>query len=118
MLKFDRAVIKSELTFSLIVWFGSSTVQQRSRICNIIRASKTIGCDLIDEINVSRLQKNDLTILNDPLHPARHLVTPLPSGRCLRAIKTKSTHFLNRTYCRIVHALNSSGIYASAFHSL
>ncbi len=52
------------------------------------------------------------------LHPARHLFTPLPSGRRLRAIKTKSTRFLNSTYCRIVHALNSSGVYASVFHSL
>ncbi len=119
MLNFYRAVIKSVLTFSLTVWFGSSTVQQRSQICNIIRAaSKIIGCDLptIDEIYVSCLQKKGLTILKDPLHPARHLFTPLPSGRRLRAIKNKSTCFLNSTYCRIVHALNSSGIYA--FHSL
>ncbi len=120
MLNFYRAVIESMLTFSLTAWFGSSTVQQRSRICNIIRAaSKSIGCDLptIDEIYVSRLQKKGLTILKDPLHPARHLFTPLPSSR-LRANKTKPTCFLNCTYCRIVHALNSSGIYASAFHSL
>ncbi len=121
MLNLYRAVIESVLTFSLTVWFGSSTVQQRSQICHITQAaSKTIGCDLptIDEIDVSRLQKEGLTILKDPLHPARHLFTPLPSGRRLRAIKTKSTHFLNSTYCRIVHALNYSGIYASAFHSL
>ncbi len=120
MLNFYRAVIESVLTFSCTVWFGSSTVQQRSRICNISRAaSKIIGCDLptIDEIYVSRLQKKGLTILKDPLLPARHLFTPLSPCRHLRTIKTKSTRFLNSTYCRIVHALNS-GIYASAFHSL
>ncbi len=118
---FYRAVIESVLTFSLIVWFGSSTAQQRSQINNITRvASKIIGYDLptIDEIYVSRLQKKGLKILKDPLHPARHLFTPLPSGRRLRAIQTKSTRFLNSTYCRIVHALNSSGVYASVFHSL
>ncbi len=63
MLNFYRAVIESMLTFSLTAWFGSSTVQQRSRICNIIRAaSKSIGCDLptIDEIYVSRLQEKSL----------------------------------------------------------
>ncbi len=121
MFNFYRAVIESVLTFSLIVWFGSSTAQQRSQINNITRvASKIIGYDLptIDEIYVSRLQKKGLKILKDPLHPARHLFTPLPSGRRLRAIKTKSTRFLNSTYCRIVHALNSSGVYASVFHSL
>ncbi len=71
MLNSYRAVIESVLTFSLTAWFGSSTVQQRSRICNITRAaSKSIGCDLptIDEIYVSRLQKKGLTILKDPLH--------------------------------------------------
>ncbi len=121
MVNFYRAVIESVLTFSLIVWFGSSTAQQRSQINNITRvASRIIGYDLptIDEIYVSRLQKKGLKILKDPLHPARHLFTPLPSGRRLRAIKTKSTRFLNSTYCRIVHALNSSGVYASVFHSL
>ncbi len=121
MFNFYRAVIESVLTFSLIVWFGSSTAQQRSQINNITRvASKIIGYDLptIDDIYVSRLRKKGLKILKDPLHPARHLFTPLPSGRRLRAIKTKSTRFLNSTYCRIVHALNSSGVYASVFHSL
>ncbi len=106
MFNFYRAVIESVLTFSLIVWFGSSTDQQRSQINNITRvALKIIGYDLptIDEIYVSHLQKKGLKILKDPLHPARHLFTPLPSGRRLRAIKTKSTRFLNSTYCRIVH---------------
>ncbi len=48
MLNLYGAVTESVLTFSLItVWFGSSTAQQRSLICNIIRAaSKIIGCDL------------------------------------------------------------------------
>ncbi len=36
MLNFYKAVIESVLTFLLIVWFGSSTVQQRSQICNIL----------------------------------------------------------------------------------
>ncbi len=80
MFNFYRAVIESVLTFSLIVWFGSSTAQQRSQINNITRvASRIIGHDLptIDEIYVSRLQKKGLKILKDPLHPARHLCTPL-----------------------------------------
>ncbi len=76
-----------------------------------------IGCDrpTIDEIYVSCLHTKVLTILKDPLHPARHLVTPLPSGRRFTAIQTKSKRFL---YCIIVGLSTSSGIYASAFHSL
>ncbi len=77
MLNFYRAVIESVLTFSCTVWLGSSTVQQRSRICNIIRAaSKSIGCDLptIDEIYVSRLQKKRF---NNPERPLTSSQTSL-----------------------------------------
>ncbi len=59
-MQFYRAVIESVLAFSITVWFGSSTAQQRSQINNIKWAAlKFIGCDLpaIDEIYVSRLQK-------------------------------------------------------------
>ncbi len=90
MFNFYRAVIESVLTFSLIVWFGSSTAQQRSQINNITRvASKIIGHDLptIDEIYVSRLQKKGLKILKDPLHPARHLFTPFLQADALEQLK-------------------------------
>ncbi len=39
MLNLYRAVTESVLTFSLTIWFGSSTAQQRSLICNIIQGS-------------------------------------------------------------------------------
>ncbi len=59
-MQFYRAVIESVLAFSITVWVGSSTAQQRNQINNIKWAAlKCIGCDLpaIDEIYVSRLQK-------------------------------------------------------------
>ncbi len=120
MFNFYRAVIESVLTFSLIVWFGSSTAQQRSQINNITRLLRKLLVMIFPLLMrfMSHVCRKRLKILKDPLHPARHLFTPLPSGRRLRAIKTKSTRFLNSTYCRIVHALNSSGVYASVFHSL
>ncbi len=96
MLNLYGAVTESVLTFSHTVWFGSSTAQQRSLICNIIRAaSKIIGCDLPTiDVTVLRLQKKGLTILKDPLHPARHLFTPLPSGRRLKTASV--THNLGK----------------------
>ncbi len=115
--KFYRAVIESVLTSSLTVWFGSSTVQQRSQICNIIQAaSKMIGCDLptIDDIYVSRLQKKVYQSWKTPYiqpNTSLHLFLQADALEQFRL----STCLLNSTYCRIVHALNSSGIYASAF---
>ncbi len=109
VIRFYRAVIESVLTFSIIVWFGSSTVQQKSQIRNIVwTATNTIGCDLttIDDTCVSHLQKKGLTILRNSTHLARHFFIPLPSGRRFRAIQTKSARFLNS---RMVHVLNSSG---------
>ncbi len=86
MFNFYRAVIESVLTFSLIVWFGSSTAQQRSQINNITRvASKIIGYDLptIDEMYVSRLQKKRLknpersfTSSQTPLYASSFRQTP------------------------------------------
>ncbi len=86
MFNFYRAVIESMLTFSLIVWFGSSTAQQRSQINNITRvASKMIGCDrpTIDETYVSHLQKKgfnnlerSLTSSQTPLYASSFRQTP------------------------------------------
>ncbi len=76
MFNFYRAVIESVLTFSLIVWFGSSTTQQRSQINNITRvASKMIGCDrpTIDETYLTFAEKR----FNNPERSLTSSQTPL-----------------------------------------
>ncbi len=82
---FYRAVIESVLTFSLIVWFGSSTAQQRSQINNTTRvASKIIGYDLptIDEICLTFAEKRlknperSFTSSQTPLYASSFRQTP------------------------------------------
>ncbi|XDV31630.1 hypothetical protein PO909_002597 [Leuciscus waleckii] len=111
MLQFYRAAIESVLTFSITVWYGNSTVQQRLQLDRIVNtASKIIGCKLspICEIYEARIHRKGLKILQDDTHPANSLFSILPSGRRLRAIKTKTSRFLNSTYCRAIKSLNSS----------
>lgn len=111
MLQFYRATIESVLTFSITVWYGNSTVQQRAQLDRIVNiASKIIGCKLspICEIYEARIFRKGLKILQDDTHPANSLFSILPSGRRMRSIKTKTSRFLNSTYCRAIKSLNSS----------
>ncbi len=90
VIRFYRAVIESVLTFSIIVWFGSSTVQQKSQIRNIVwTATNIIGCDLttIDDTCVSHLQKKGLTILRNSTHLARHFLFLYPQADDLEQFK-------------------------------
>ncbi len=75
MFNFNRAVIESMLTFSHIVWFGNSTVQQRSQICNITQAVSKLLVVIFPLLMRSMSHVCIKTILKDPLHPARHLFT-------------------------------------------
>ena len=111
MQQFYQATIESVLTFSITVWYGNSTVQQRMRLDrNVHTASKIVGCSLppISDIYEARIHRRGLKTLQDKLHPANSLFNPLPSGRRLRAIKTKTSRLLNSTYCRTIKALNNS----------
>ena len=42
--------------------------------------------------------------------PANPLLITLPSGKRLRAIRSKTSHFLSSTYCRTIKSLNGSSI--------
>ncbi len=107
MFSFYGSDIESVLTFSIIEWFGSSTAQV-SHITQIFWLwSSSYWWDLC----LTFAEKKVLQSWKLPY------IQPDTSLR-LGAIKTKSTCFLNSTYCRVVHALNCSGIYASAFHSM
>ena len=60
------------------------------------------------EIYMAHMQRKGMKILLDVTHPANHLLRFLPSGRRLRAMNTKTSRFLNSTYCSAIRFLNSS----------
>ena len=106
---FYRSVIESILTFSITVWYGNTTVRDKSMINKIIRnASNIIKTDVpsLDEIFKKRAVRRALNTFKDKVHPANSLLQPLPSAKRLRSIKTKSTRFTNSFYPCAIRMIN------------
>ncbi len=84
MLSFYRNTVETVLTFSLTVWYGNTTVQNREQLERVVcTASKIVVCDLpsIAPIHATRIRRKGEKVTGDPSHPAHSLFNPLPSGR-------------------------------------
>ena len=65
MLQFYRAVIESVLTFSMSVWYGSATQDDKDKLEGIVNtASKTIGCQLtsLEDIHTRKEPEKGLNV--------------------------------------------------------
>ena len=94
MVTFYRAAIKSELTFSITVWFGSITVKEKLRLHSIVQSASRIICsDLpsLESLYQQRLLGRTILISHESSHPAHDLFDPLPTSRL--SIKTKTNMF-------------------------
>jgi hypothetical protein len=99
------------LTFSITVWYGSTSQQNRHDLDRVVTtASKIVGCELpsLAQIYEKRLVRRAASIASDLHHPASHLMVPLPSGRRYRAIKARTERFRCSFYPRAVLSLSSS----------
>ena len=94
--EFYRAVIENVLTFSITVWFGSSSIHNKNMLEGIVKTtSKITGSKLpsIESIYTTRTLRKATTIISDCTHPANHLFESLPSGKWFRSIKTRTGFF-------------------------
>uniref|UniRef100_A0A8C6MBW7 Reverse transcriptase domain-containing protein n=1 Tax=Nothobranchius furzeri TaxID=105023 RepID=A0A8C6MBW7_NOTFU len=94
MVQFYTAIIESILTSSIAVWYAGATVRDKHRLQRIVRsAEKVIGCSLpsLQDLYVSRTRGRAGRIEADPSHPGHRLFEPLPSGRRLRSIRTRTS---------------------------
>ena len=91
---FYRCFVESIISFSLVSWFGSLPLKNKSSLNQIVKwASKLIGeqqlnIDSLYEVQLHRLVGS---ILRDVSHPLHGEFQPLPSGRRFKmpACKTK-----------------------------
>ncbi|KAM8880951.1 uncharacterized protein ACB058_001251 [Synchiropus picturatus] len=98
LVEFYTAIIQSILTSSITVWYNSATSRDKSRLQRIVRsAEKVIGCSLppLQDLYASRTQRRAGRIRADPSHPGHGLFVPLPSGRRLRSIQTRTSRHRN-----------------------
>lgn len=110
MTHFYRSTIESILTFSMLVWYGHTTSQDKIRLERIVRrASKIIGCSRLPSVTSlysTRLTRKAKKIIADHFHPAHYLFNLLPSGRRYRSIKSKTSRFRDSTYLQAIRYLN------------
>ena len=109
MTHFYRATIESVLTFSMPVWFGHTTAQDKTRLERVVRrASKLIGSSLpsLSSLFATRIVKKSKKIIRDNSHPANYLFKLLPSGRRYGSIKSSTSRFRDSTYPLAIRHLN------------
>ena len=108
--QFYRSVVESVLTFSICVWYGSTSQQQKDRLERVVRtAGKIVGCELpsLESIYAKRLVDRARKIAVDKYHPGSHLFELLPSGQRYRAINNRTDRFQNSFFPSAVNALRS-----------
>ncbi|TWW53073.1 NACHT, LRR and PYD domains-containing protein 12 [Takifugu flavidus] len=108
--QFYTAIIESILTSSITVWFAGATVRDRLRLQRVVRAAeKVMGCRLpsIQDLYISRTWRRAGRITADPSHPGHGLFSPLPSGRRLRSIRTKTSRYTNSFFPSAIRLLNT-----------
>ena len=90
----EAAIIESILTSFITIWYAATTAKDKIRVQRIIRtAEKVIGCNLptLEYLHTSRTLRRARKIVADSSHPGHTLFQPLPSGRRLRSIRTKTS---------------------------
>ncbi|TWW66930.1 hypothetical protein D4764_20G0009620 [Takifugu flavidus] len=108
--QFYTAIIESILTSSITVWFAGATARDRLRLQRVVRAAeKVIGCRLpsIQDLYISRTRRCAGRITADPSHPGHGLFSPLPSGRRLRSIRTRTSCYTNSFFPSAIRLLNT-----------
>uniref|UniRef100_A0A3B3HPU9 Reverse transcriptase domain-containing protein n=1 Tax=Oryzias latipes TaxID=8090 RepID=A0A3B3HPU9_ORYLA len=111
LVDFYTAIIESTLTSSITVWFAAATARDKAKLQRVIHsAEKVIGCHLpsLQELLISRTWRRAARIVADPSHPGHNLFRPLPSGKRLRSIRTRTSRHKNSYFPTAVSLLNST----------
>ena len=107
--RFHRAVIGNVLTFSIIVWFGRTSYEEKAQLETLVRcASKIIGLTVptIESVYHTRCVRKSKNIVPDATHPANHLFELPQSGKRYRSVKAKTTRFRNSFYLEAIRYMN------------
>ena len=110
LIQLYTAIVQSVLCTPIIVWFGSTTKQDRNRLKRKIRtAERIIGVNLpsIQDLYTSRVRKRAGNISADPSHPGHNLFELLPSRRRYRTLYTKTSRYKNSFFPQAVTLMNT-----------
>ena len=108
-----HAFVESILTFSIVCWFGSIDLKNKKKLMRIEKQSKKIiGNEILSlsDVYKKRVIQMGLKIYKDPSHCLNGILEVLPSGRRLRAIKSKTNRFNNTFFPTAVKFINNEGV--------
>ncbi|KAF7664535.1 hypothetical protein LDENG_00172280, partial [Lucifuga dentata] len=111
LVNFYCCTIESILTSCITVWYGNCSVSDRKALQKVVKTAQRItGASLpaIEDIYRKRCLRRAINITKDSCHPAHGLFALLPSGRCYRNLRTRTTRFWNSFFPTAVSQLNSA----------
>ena len=103
--RFHYAMIENVLTFSITVWFGRASYEEKAQMETLVKCtSKIIRFTLptIESVYHTRCMRKSKNIVRDATHPANHLFERLPSGKHYRSVKANMTRFRNSFYLEVI----------------
>ncbi|KAL6118064.1 uncharacterized protein ACO6RY_15736 [Pungitius sinensis] len=107
--KTENKLLNSPAEISITVWYAGATAKDKGRLQRVIHsAERVIGCNLpsLQDLFAARTLKRARKIVADPSHPGHELFVPLPSGRRLRSIRTKTSRHTNSFFPSAVGLIN------------
>ncbi len=116
VVNFYRCAIESILTNC--VWYGNFSVADCKALQRVVKTAQRItGTPLpaIEDVQRKRCPRRARSILKDSSHPNHSLFSLLPSGRCFRSLRTKTSRLRNRFFPTAVFLLKSAYIYISLY---
>ncbi|KAI3355434.1 hypothetical protein L3Q82_017900, partial [Scortum barcoo] len=102
---FYRCVVESVLSSCIIVWHGSCSAAEKKALQRVVKAAqRTVGRSLPTTTDIYTFQMQETGLLHHegPHSHCTHelFAPPLPSGRRLRSIKSRTTRLRNSFFFR------------------
>ncbi len=111
LLNFYRCTIESILTNCITVWYGNCTVSDQKALQRVVKTAQYttgVGLPSIKDVYHKRCLRRVRSIIKDSSHPNHRLFTPLPSGRCYRSLRCRTSRLRNSFFPSSVSLLNSN----------
>ncbi len=107
---FNTCTVESILTGCITAWFGNRTAGNRKALQRVMRTARHIvGGELpsLQDIYTGRCVRKAQRIIKDSSHPLHSLLSLLPSGRCLRSIRSRTSRLRDSFFPQAIRLMNS-----------
>ncbi len=95
---------------AITAWFGNSTAGNRRALQRVVRTARHIvGGELpsLQDIYTRRCTRKARRIIKDSSHPSHRLLSLLPSGRCFRSIRSRTSRLRDSFFSQAIRLMNS-----------